>query len=268
MSDGNKVRCPDCGRKYEEQGISTHMGASGCKRPPLTRTEENIIIASVLGDGSMVEQEYSGKCSYKMRWNMTNEEYLEHLALQFSSLYTTGVSFMCSGEKNHEYLMKSFDRTTKPEDCKDIYTLSTFTHWQLEEYWDLFGGGEASWPDDIGLNSEIFKHWFVHDGCKIEHENSNNPIICIDFSKEEDNDKVHSYFSHLPVDPAFFNCNCTSRLQFGVKESSWLWKWMGNPLPGFERKWPDNWNDYDPKFGNRAKPLNSSNTTVTYKENA
>lgn len=239
--DDGKVRCPndDCGELFANKGLSHHWRQSGCEYPNFTDEQNDIIKGRMLGDGSV--NTTSNKNPY-FRFRGISWPYLEWLDDKFVCL-TTGVKVAATAEKLNEV-----DSTYSDNHC-DYYRVCTRSIPcinKYDEWYELDENGEryCPFPDSIELTPTIFKHWYISDfsinrGGKRPHMifNSNKAIGNID--------TLHSYFDPLPVELVVSTINedkygneCQG-FRFSADDSEWLWDWMGDPVYGYEYKWPE-----------------------------
>lgn len=231
-------QCPNCGNKYKN--IGSHWRQSSCEYKELSTVEEDIIIGLLMGDGSL------DKCnkSPRLEVSMISKKYLNYLHKKFGIL-SAGVKFKQSASKSaKENRDRGFSSNAKEENYSDLYRWRTITHPELEKFNDWYTESGKVWPEDIKLTPTVLKHWYCGDGC---YKNNNyDKFIQISMSNEYKNtEKVDKYFenSSLPKPNKYEtwerkdgSIKCDAK--FTVEDSKKLWKYMGDPLPDFEYKWP------------------------------
>lgn len=186
-----------------------------------------------MGDGTLKRQSKNSSIQIET----VTQEYLEYLDDTFGVI-STGVKFCSSAEQN-EIRLREGTGYKGPADCSDTYIWWTRTHPDFNQYRSWYDSGKKIWPTDIELTPTTLKHWYVGDGSWTR--GGSNNYITISMSNERQNtDKVKRYFAEagLPV-PNFRSSGHRFDAYFTVNESEQLWKYMGEPLPGFEYKWPN-----------------------------
>lgn len=233
------VECPECGQKYER--ISQHWRWNKDHIPDLTDKQYQVIVGSLMGDGSISESNKNFTIS------MTSENYLHYINNLFPYL-CSGVKMQESAEKNARKNRESgFDPEAKEENYSDMYRATFRKHPKISKLCVWYSSGEKVWPEDIELTPTVLKHWYIGDG----HYNnkSTSGRIEISLSNEKNNlEKVFKYFSNknLPTPSNYSRGKRTKGrdgencyIYWTVKDSKKLFKYMGEPLPDFEYKWPE-----------------------------
>lgn len=232
--------CHQCGNGYENIGM--HWSKSSCEYPNFTNQEEEIITGLLMGDGSVVR---CGGCNPRLSVGMIMPNYLKYLDNIFGIL-GNGVSLKESAKQSaNESKRRGFSSIATEENYSDVYEWRTMNHPQLEKYRQWYSNGKKVWPEDIKLTPTVLKHWFCGDGSRIDNGNSEH--ISIAMSNEVDNlEKVETILqqSNLPK-PSNWNIHKRKtggkicEAVFSVSQSYELWEYMGEPLPDFEYKWPE-----------------------------
>lgn len=226
-------KCPECGESFKALGI--HWRKGGCNHPPFTKEQDEIITGLVMGDGCI---NLTTKTP-RLQINMTSKEYLIHLDDIFGILSTGVTLHQTAKERANQNNESGFHPDADEKNYKDAYWLQTRSHPGLSKFADWYESGKKVWPDDIELSPTVLKHWFVGDGSW--HNTSGQNYIRIAMSNEKENvEKVSQYFTDCGLPQPNFQTNgeyCAA--SFTVSESVELWEYMGEPLPGFEYKWPD-----------------------------
>lgn len=218
--------CPSCNNNYNQLG--QHWSKDNECRPNILKENKEILTGILMGDGSVVGKD-SGNPSIKIQMN--NKEYLEYLSESCGWLFTQNIS----------------------DSQQKTFTIRTVSHPEISEFADWYSSGEKVFPNDIDLSPTVLKHWFVCDGSKnFSSGESANPRIILYMSNEHKNtDKIDSYFGYVGLPKPsnyvirererYYNneTHIACSAQFTVEQSRELWSYMGEPLPGFERKWPN-----------------------------
>jgi len=229
--------CHECGKWYSKLGA--HWSMSDCEYPNMSRYQHEIITGILMGDGWIDKDKKHPRLSV----SVTEKEYLGYVHRELDIL-SNGVKLKETAESNSS-------RKSRPkENYNDLYRLSTICHPSLEQYENWYNSGKKVWPDNIKMTPIILKHWYCCDG-HYKDTNGDN-YITISMSNEVDNtDKIGCYFSNknLPSPAWQFGESkldgqtwprCIAR--WTVDQSEKLFNYMGEPVPGYEYKWPDRLN--------------------------
>lgn len=212
------VECPNCENEYERLGHHWSM-SSDCGEPELTDRQHEVLTGLLLGDANVSESD-NRKPHFQIM--MKSGEFVEWIsdelgvfATKISEVEGTGY-----GEGNIYYQM----RTRRA----DVFS----------QYNDWYGDNGKIFPDDIELTPLILKVWYCCDGdMSVDDRWNTKHYARISSKNEADNKrKVNSYFTDLDFQP---NWNDGCRFTFGREGSHEFWQYIGEPLPGFEYKWPD-----------------------------
>jgi len=233
------VECAECGREYTN--IGNHWYHSPSHRPKLTEKQLEITTGLLMGDGCV--ENIEGNC--RLTIHMISRNYLKHLDNIFDCL-GTGVSLYKSASESAKGARESgFRPNANKENYSHLYEWRTRAHPKFNEFREWYSSGEKVWPEDIELTPTVLKHWYVGDGNYNNKKNHNN--IRISMSNEiENTNKVSEYFSNIGLPkPSNYsiskrnsvtkNCNAV----WTVEDSQKLFDYMGEPLPDFEYKWPE-----------------------------
>jgi hypothetical protein len=226
--------CPDCGKPYKQ--LACHWRYNPEHRPSFTDKQLNIIKGLLMGDGCLdISSKYP-----RIKVETINEKYLHELNNIFSLLSSTGGVYqsMDSVESSMNISNSSFIEVKNP-DCSDLYTWKTKTHPDLEKFKSWYSSGKKIFPETINLDPEVLKHWYVGDGSYTEYDR----FTIVTGNESESKKKINSYFQKksLPkpkwVTSERYGAKI-SHLRWTVDESKELFEYIGEPLPGFEYKWP------------------------------
>lgn len=229
--------CNDCGDEY--QRIGQHWAMSSCEPLQLSDEQKQIVTGLMMGDGT-ISRSNKGTC--RIEANMISKEYLEYLDSQFP-LYGSGVRLVNSAEENAKRDRESgFNPSAEADDYSDTYRWTTVTSTTFDAFGDWYDSGEKVWPSDIELTPTVLKHLYCGDGYYRDDDRHDNITISMNNEKGA-KEKVAQMFedADLPV-PRWVEYSergrddCTAR--FSKDESTELLEYMGEPLPGFEYKWP------------------------------
>ncbi|WP_226041227.1 hypothetical protein [Natrinema sp. DC36] len=240
--------CHSCGERYKS--ISKHWSKSECQHPPLTQRQYEIITGLVMGDGCVGRED--GK-SPRLHVRMITKEYLEFLDSEFEIL-GTGVSLYRTAEEGAKLNRKyDFRPNADSKNYHDCYYWGVSNTPHLNEFASWYDSGKKVWSEGIELTPTVLKHWYVGDGCYVDHDS--NDYIKISLSNEVDSEeKVGGYFEDVGL-PRPNRWGVGERRDGGVicdavwniEESYELLEYMledeyGIP-PGFKYKWPEEFHE-------------------------
>lgn len=224
------TKCPTCGDSFKALG--THWRYKPEHRPEFTDKQREIIIGLLMGDGTITSRH-----TPRLKAQMTNLEYLEYLQDEFGVL-SIDISVARTAEEGAAHSRNYENPNADPSDYNDIYDWGTRAHPSLSEYADWYIAGQKIWPENIELTPTVLKHWYCGDG----HMNTQraSPRLSIGIFNESDNaSKLSSLFTEVDLPSPRYNIyDGNAMIRFTVDESREIWNYMGDPLPGFEYKWP------------------------------
>jgi hypothetical protein len=232
------VECPECGDEYTNLG--QHWRWNPSHRSELTQKQLEITIGSLMGDGCIISSHKS--CYLKI--GMISPNYLEYLNHIFGCL-GNGVTLRNTAAESAKNARDSgFSPNAKEKNCSDFYVWRTKSHPKFNGFRDWYSTGEKVWPENIELTPTVLKHWYVGDG------NYSNKLgqkyIRISMANEVENtEKVSQYFvdaglpkpSNYDIQENNYSGKCNA--EWAVEGSQKLFDYMGEPLPDFEYKWPE-----------------------------
>lgn len=145
------------------------------------------------------------------------------------------------------------------ENYSNIYRWKTRRHPEFNEF--------LSWYEDVSkknqrrkvwdfsmidLSPTILKHLYVGDGTWVNDRGQNHISIAMANEKDKE-EEVRELFSQAGFEVGNIqkhknqNGVISMIANFSVETSKDMWNYMGEPLPGFEYKWPAKY--YDEKGG-------------------
>lgn len=224
--------CEYCGEKHDNLG--KHWAWNKEHIPTLTEEQHQIITGVLMGDGWIANNKYSSSKNCSLQIESITKKYLEYLNDKFGNLMT-GVKIRSTAEESAKKTNKSgLTNSAKKENYSDIYVTRTRCVPEINQYREWYDSGKKVWPKDIELTPTVLKHLYCCDGSK-HISDTRRPCAQISACNEYGNEeKLKRMFSDSGFSPRIHS---TCR-DFGVDESEELWKYMGDPLPGFEYKWP------------------------------
>lgn len=227
----SRVACPECGEKYERLG--SHWNGSPSHRPQLTGYQKDIVIGSMMGDGSLEKR--SGNPSLEI--GMITKQYLETLDNIFGVL-STGVRLKSTAEEKAQQSRDTkFHPNASEENYHDFWGLRTRRLPELSQFnWYTGENGEKVWPENINLTSTVLTHWYIGDGTW-KNTNYKNYIAIAMCNEIESKSKVDQYFklANLPTPSNYTKY----QIEFTVEDSYKLFEYMDPAPPGFEYKFPE-----------------------------
>jgi len=228
--------CPECDEEFERLGY--HWRFSPDHRPDFTEEQYDIISGILMGDAWLDRQP---KNPYIEIFN-TNKKYLEYLSEKFGIL-SQDVKLKNTSEELLERDSKKNNRFSTSEDSerKPVYRLRSKCHPNLSVYRSWYKNKQKRFARVV-LSPTVFKHWYFCDGTYVEDSHR----LKIALSNEGDRKQfVEELFisAGLP-EPSWEQAERKDgSMRYGIwfrqDETDNLFKYMGEPCPGFEYKWPD-----------------------------
>jgi hypothetical protein len=226
----NLFECPDCGGEYQQ--LAHHWRQSPCDQPSITSEQAEIITGVLMGDGTIVNKDSDRDPQIAVRSVESN--FLEHLNESLGYL-TCGIHERDSETVETEHGLAWYDEHDIEPNFQDQYTLYGRSHPGLEQWAEWYSGGSKSFPTDLDLTPTVIKYWFVGDGTVQRKQRDDFPRIQITSKNEKDRlGWLCSLFDNYGLNPTPYS----DRIDFTPTESRRLYGLMGDPVPGFEYKWP------------------------------
>ena len=176
----------------------------------------------LLGDGFLMDH----RKNPKLEVEMTNKTFIEWLKEELGYICTGTVSVndsegtgVCEGFN----VKKSYTIWTH-----SLESLRKYRNW-LDDIWTE--GGESLETTPLKL-----KLWYVSNG-NINRGGRGGCHAQINTGRVKSDNQLENVFDSIGME--FTRAKWGNRLNFTVSESQKLWDYMGDPLPGFEYKWPD-----------------------------
>jgi len=233
--------CPQCGEGYKN--VSQHWNYSSCERPSFTHHQREIITGLLMGDGN-IDRGRGRKP--RLRAKMVSPNYLEYLHMEFGIL-STEVRLSNTAEEMRENARSTNSVVSEHHNLSDVYSWSTVRHPELQEFSGWYSSGEKVWPESIELTPTVLKHWYCGDG-NWSNNGSHNYIQISMKNEEQNTDKADNMFNSvgLPSPSTYNTSGGGCEALFTVEQSQQLWEYMGEPLPDFEYKWPEQYRNTYP----------------------
>jgi len=232
-------KCPQCGNGYKS--LAHHCNYSPSHRPNLTEKQLEITIGLLMGDGNIHRQNKT--CH--LRTTMTNNNYLRYLDNVFGFLSNGVKSGRTAGKSAKNNINSGSNPHADSKNYSNLYRWNSVPHPKFNEFREWYSSGEKVWPEDIELTPTVLKHWYVGDG-NYDNHNTNNCMRIAMSNEVENTEKVSKYFTNVGLPkPSNYSIyerddggkNCSAK--WSVEDSYTLWGYMGEPLPDFEYKWPE-----------------------------
>lgn len=235
LGSNKMIACPACDKQFIS--IGNHWNYNPNHRPEISQKQKEIITGVLMGDGCINREE---RKKPRLQVYMTNKKYLNYLSKEFG-IFSTGVYDHVSNEDRKNLAPGSVNN----ENYSDVYRFETRGHLAFEEFADWYSSGEKVFPEDIKLTPTVLKHWYVCDGT-IDHGRANPNIVIACGNEIDFKDKLQNIFQDSGFQVSNFLCQergggasgVSMTLQFTVDMSKEMFEYMGEPLPGFEYKWP------------------------------
>jgi hypothetical protein len=203
----SKTKCPECGEEFKKLG--SHWVWKTEHRPKIKKLSMEILKGLVMGDGCVRNRD-----SEKPRVtvvNFTNKEYLHYLKSVQPSIW---------GE------------ITKMKDHG--YRISSVAHPSFTELSDWYDGSDKIWPETVEVTKTVLKHLYVTDGNL--DTNRKSPVVRISASNQSENEEnfINAVGREEIPEPRYSEPN----FYWSVDETKDFFNYIGEPVPGFEYKWP------------------------------
>lgn len=211
--------CYSCGKSFIS--LTHHWNNSPCSHPELSRKQKDVITGLLMSDGN-IQSQGNRKPTFRCSMKESSRPYLEYLDEEVFPLIGLGVD-----EASMEGVVRFY----------------TIAHPGLTEFLQWYSSGNKKWPlEELEINPTIFKHLYVGDGTYNTTESHEYIAIGManEYSRSEEIKKLFenigfypSLHKHEKDGKRYMNC------QFNKKDTEKIFNWMGEPLPGFEYKWPE-----------------------------
>lgn len=194
----------------------------------ITNEQKDILKGILMGDAWIDRKENK---SARLKIESINKEFLDWLEDALGDIVCSKGKKSTAkelAEKNRKY-----GYTVNEENYNDIYILRTRSMKYFNELHTWYDSGEKRFPK-MELTPTILKMWYVCDG---SFSNSSYPVVYS--SNEKDRKKfILDMFKDTKLNPSFHNGG-GGVIQFKTSESDAFFEYIGEPIPGFEYKWPE-----------------------------
>jgi len=227
--------CPTCGKRYN--GLSGHFTNNPSHKPELDKETFNLIKGLVMSDAYVRDR---NKDKPRVVLAMTNKKFLEYLSNELTHL-TGEVRLKKTAEEVAKDARESgFSEKAAVDDCKDVYEINFTNKEKYKELASWYDNGEKKWPEKLELTPNVLTGLYVGDGSIRKFSGDKydgaRPNLVITTTNEIDNEqKIKSYFTEQGFDAPTIT---PPQVVFSADTSENLFNYMGEPLPGFEYKWP------------------------------
>jgi len=212
------VECPNCNKKYDRVGHHWSM-SSTCDEPELTDRQREILTGLIMGDASVARPD---ERKPYIQFMMVSRDFVGWVSEELG-VFATSISEV---------------EGTGFSEGNTYYQLRTRRADVFSEYTEWYGDDGKVFPSDIQLTPLTLKVWYCCDGdMSVDNRWNTKEYARISAHNEVDRkEKINGYFDSLSFEP---NWNDGGRFTFGRDGSKKFWRYIGEPLPGFEYKWPD-----------------------------
>jgi len=194
--------------------------------PTFSEKQIEVMKGLLLGDADIK----SGTSGSIFRIRITNKEFLNWLD-DFLSPLSRGVRFAESGDsKKEKAINNNLSGVTQSSEFKDMYSLRTVTHPQINQLYNWYKSGQKRFPNTI--TTEMFKMWYICDGWKHPH---GVRIRCVQ-QKDRDNEIIDLLSSLDFIDRVTYSTK-DEVIRLTSSNSKTFWKSTKAPK-GFNYKWP------------------------------
>lgn len=221
--------CHNCGNEYSNLSMHWHQSSS-CDFPELTPNQREIVTGVLMGDGTVSRPGANPLLSVVM----VTEDYLNYLDNKLGKYGKGVVKKMTAEQSAKKNRDRGFRPDAKAENYSSVYRLDSRTSPEFEEFIHWYDSGKKVFPEDIELTPTTLKHWYVCDGTYSTHGGANRIEIAAT-NEIERFDNIVSSFNDIG-----FEAKTTGKaIYFSNSKSQDVFDYMGEPLPGFEYKWPN-----------------------------
>jgi len=233
------VKCPNC--EFVSSQLAKHWSSNNCDYPKLNEHQRDVLTGILMGDGSINLSKGNQNPRFRIDMYEPSLPYLNYLSSKIFPVITTSVSegetAKSSCERNSNTIEKNLKRS------HDMYYLSSRRMPFIKEYEEWYINGHKFWPcEDINMNPTIFKHLYVGDGHLYKKSESYYISIAAN-DQYEIIDEVVSMFNDVGLNPNIVTHDRRDRIdveiRFNKDDTESIFNWIGEPLPGFEYKWPE-----------------------------
>lgn len=202
-------QCHSCGGLYRQLGkhVSQHKD---CSYPKISDDNKEMFKGLLMGDGCIGNRD--GVPYFVVSFS-GNERAIDHIKQK--------VNIPCRKDV----------RETEDENHRTIYVCRTLAHTWFSELSSWYSSGEKRYPNSIQLTPTVLKMWYVTDG----GFNTNPRITCWNESSRKE--MIIEKFNDIGIDANWRQSNKT--VSIVGEDVEYFFEYMGEPLPGFEYKWPD-----------------------------
>jgi hypothetical protein len=200
-----------------------------------------MITGILMGDGYI----HQSKKNPQLQVEMISPNYLQYVANKFGILGGKVNLYQTASEGAQRNRKTGFRPNADKVNYSDVYRWYSMAHPELKKFSKWYSTGKKVWPKDIELTPTVLKHWYCGDGHWRNYKNTNHIVISMS-NESEEKEKVSQIFESVGL-PSPNNYEIQKRKDgsetcnaaFTVDQSKELWEYMGDPLPDFEYKWPE-----------------------------
>lgn len=235
-SDYNIETCHNCDQDFLSLG-QHWTNSTECEYPDISKHQMEILTGMLMGDATVYNHKKdSEKCSLK--WSMINEEFMKWLDKNIGYITLGKYEIYRTPEESARVTVQSgLAEEANPENYNTMYRNMTRTHPDFNWFGEWYDkNGNKKFPlEEIELTPLTLKVWYICDGDLSKGNPTHRPRITCTNEK----DRIEEIVDFIE-DESGLNPYGTSegRVLFGSEESEKFFDYVGEPLPGFEYKWP------------------------------
>lgn len=195
------------------------------------RKLNSVIKGLLMGDGSL---DYKGESNPCLSVSMINKRFLDYLKASYPRFFTD-VKLKSTSSTAAMYARESgFRPEAKEENYHNFYTVRSRRLPFLNKYTSWYDSGEKRYPNDLKIDKDMVKMWYVGDG-NVNHKEGSRSSITITCKNESDRMKfIANLFKEKGFNPKI---RSKGAVEFLVDDAEKMLSWMGKPPNGFEYKW-------------------------------
>lgn len=234
----NKESCPTCGEEFMSLGVHWKV-SKNCDFPELSSRQWDILTGMLMGDATVQKHFETDADTPKLAWSMITEDFLSWLDSELGVMTLGGYDLDLTAEESAQGAIESgLTDEADPENYSDMYINITRTHPDFERFADWYDSeGTKRFPlDDIELTPMTLKVWYVCDGTL----NRGNPRPRARIAALNESDSIEELSQFIYEDTGIETTATEhGKILFNTEETEEFFEYIGDPLPGFEYKWPE-----------------------------